>query len=587
MKDQPLTGTRQTQVGWWCVWLLLLATILLVWRQKPEVMTDAGTCLLAAEQYQQRENLDFHTLIEVNPKDLCREVSTRITWWPASYSAIPYGLRRAGLNWGQALQLVFLFGWGLGIWGWTRFFRRLLSPKLLPWIVAAFLTFRYTHANANVYDAGEFLFWALFPWVLLVNLQCMKPNRLNHWRSATAVLLAAIFTTMLVTVKYSAGLSALGIAIAWIVVVLRYQVSFDRLCWWIAGAVLGTLLVTLTGLLPSGNPGTVRSGIQWTALCWAPGAWTFAITDLESLVARLFLLDNQMSWLPAIGRYGDGQVTLLTPFTLGLLLSLWYLVRRDAQWSIDQHQEASSKEGEEGTLAPSTVWNPNLPRQQGQLIRTVVVVHLVVFTVALSGLIFFGSAIHMDSRFLRPASIAFLPWLLASIVQALQSPRQRTRLLGTVTLGLFLVIPVLYGTATATYKTVIRGSAAAARTGPLGIRHDLLDANGNAEAFYRELAELRSGPTTTYYLLEHALALPLAKQRILVEHAHLRSVEHLADKHYEGHPKDGVILVVPDNFSENGKLAAIQGSFVNIRKGHWKTSGLKSQPNWLVSISER
>ena len=580
MKDQPLTGTRQTQVGWWCVWLLLLATILLVWRQKPEVMTDAGTCLLAAEQYQQRENLDFHTLIEVNPKDLRQEVPTRITWWPASYSAIPYVLRRAGLNWGQALQLVFLCGWALGIWGWTCFFRRLLSPKLLPWIVAAFLTFRYTHANANVYDAGEFLFWALFPWVLLANLHCMKINRLNHWRSATAVLLAAVLTTLLVTVKYSAGLSALGIAIAWIVVVVRYQVPLDRLACWTAGALLGTLLVTLTGLLPTGNPGTVRSGIQWTAFCWAPGAWTFAITDLESLVARLFLLDNQASWLPAIGRYGDGQVTLLAPFTLGLLLSLWYLLRREAQ-------NATIKEDQERTLAASTVWNPSLPRQERQLIKTVVVVHLVVFTVALSGLIFAGSAIHMDSRFLRPAAIAFLPWLLASIVQALQSSQQRTRLAGTLTLGLFIVIPVLYGTATATYKTVIRGNTAIARTGPLGIRHDLLDPTGNAEAFYRELAGLRSGPTTTYYLLEHALALPLAKQPILVEHAHLRSLEHLTDKRYHGHPKDGVILVLPGNFAQNGKLAAIQSSFIDIQEDHWKTSSLKTQPNWLVSISER
>ena len=146
--------------------------------------------------------------------------------------------------------------------------------------MAAFLTFRYTHANANVYDAGEFLFWALFPWVLLANLHCMKINRLDHWRSVTAVLLAAVLTTLLVTVKYSAGLSALGIAIAWIVVVVRYQVPLDRLACWTAGALLGTLLVTLTGLLPTGNPGTVRSGIQWTAFCWAPGAWTVSYTHL-------------------------------------------------------------------------------------------------------------------------------------------------------------------------------------------------------------------------------------------------------------------------------------------------------------------
>ncbi len=575
MKDQPLAGTRNTLLGWWCVWLLLLATLLLVWRQKPEVMTDAGTCLLAAEQYQQRKELPFHTLLEVNPKNLDQEIPTRITWWPASYSAIPYVLRQTGLNWGQSLQLVFLAGWAVGIWGWTCFFRRLLSPKLLPWIVAAFLTFRYTHANANVYDAGEFLFWALLPWVLLANIQCMKTDRLNHWRPVSAVLLAALLTTLLVTVKYSAGLSALGIAIAWIFVVLRHQVPLQRFGWWLVGAILGTLFVTQTGLLSSGNPGTVRNGMQWTVLCWAPGAWTFAITDLESLVARLFLLDNQQSWLPAIGRYGDGQVAFLSPFTLGLVLSLWYLLRRETATNHSNHVSAES----------NSAWNPSLSFQHRQLIKTVVVVHLVSFTIVLSGLILAGSAIHMDSRFLRPAAIAFLPFLLAGIMQAFQSTQQRTRMVGTISLGLFIVIPALYGTATATYKTIIRGSTGSAKTGPLGIRHDLLDSTGNAQEFYKELATLRSGATTTYYLLEHALALPLAKQRILVEHAHLRSREHLAGKRYRGHPKDGIILVLPENFAQNGKLAAIQDSFVDIRKNRWKTTRMKSQPSWLVSIS--
>jgi len=158
-------------------------------------------------------------------------------------------------------------------------------------------------------------------------------------------------------------------------------------------------------------------------------------------------------------------------------------------------------------------------------------------------------------------------------------------MVGTITLGLFIVVPVLYGTATAAYKTIIRGNTASAKTGPLGIRHDLLDSTGNAKEFYQELVALRSGPTTTYYLLEHALALPLAKQRILVEHAHLRDREHLAGKQYRGNPKDGVILVLPGNFAQNGKLAAIQNSFIDIQKGHWKTRRLKSQPSWIVSIS--
>ena len=67
----------------------------------------------------------------------------------------------------------------------------------------------------------------------------------------------------------------------------------------------------------------------------------------------------------------------------------------------------------------------------------------------------------------------------------------------------------------------------------------------------------------------------------------VRSLQHLADKRYRGHPQDGIILVVPSKFSQNGKLAAIQDSFIDIQAGHWKTSRLQSQPNWLVSISER
>ncbi|HIA18052.1 MAG TPA: hypothetical protein EYN70_01300 [Planctomycetaceae bacterium] len=571
MNNKPSQGTMQSQIGWWCVWALVFATVLVALRQPPEVMTDAGHCMLAAEQHYQRENLEFHTLIQADPKDLQGpEVSIPITWWPASYSFLPYLGRLSGLNWGRSLQLIFLIGWSLGVWGWTCFFRRLLSPAILPWAVAAFLVFRYTHANANVYDGGEFLFWSLFPWILLVNLHAMQTSALDGWRSATTVTLAAVVTVLLVLVKYSAGLSALGIAVAWVVVAFRYQVPRNRLCFWVAGAVLGVLLVIPGGLLPSGNPSNVgeEERIQWTALCWAPGAWTFAITDLESLVARLLISDRQTSLLPAIGRFGDGQIAWLTPVTLGLLLGLWYRLRRE------RHKVESLR-----------AWNPLLPFDQRTLIRAVVVVHLITFSVVLSGLILAGSKIHMDARFLRPAAIAFLPWLLVGIVQAIRSSSFPTRLVGVATLGLFIVIPALYGAATATSKTVVRGSAAAARTGPLGIRHDLLGKDGNAKRFYENLKKLQKGPTTTYYLLEHALALPLAEERILIEHAHLRTREHLASKQYKGIPEDGVILVVPGHFEDNGKLATIQGSFIDIKEGHWETSSLKSQPNWLVSIS--
>ena len=566
MTLEPAPATPRTRIGWGCVWFLGLATVLVIFRQPPEVMTDAGTCLLAAEQFHQRGNIDFHTLVETNANQLDQEVATPITWWPASYAGFPYLFRSLGFNWGQSLQIVILVGWLLGTWGWTRFFRLLLSPAILPWFVATFLMFRYTHANANVYDAGEFIFWAFFPWVLLVNLQAMQTVRVHHVRASILIALAGILTTLLVTVKYSAGLSALGIAMGWIFVVWRHQVPRRQLGFWILGAGLGTILVSLSGLLPSGNPGTVRSGIQWTALCWGPGAWTFAMTDLESLVARL-VLNQPTSWLPAIGRYGDGRITLLTPVTLGLLLGVWFMGRREGK-----------------VTDPTDTWNCSLSSPDRSRVQGVVVVHLVTFTVVLTGMIFAGSAIHMDSRFLRPAAIALLPWVIAGIVKAIHSSQFSTRLVGYATLGLFIVIPAGYGATTAVYKTLIRGQGAAARTGPLGIRHDLLAEAGNADAFYKELQPLQTGPTTTYYLLEHALALPLAKQPVIIEHAHLRNGKHLAGKRYLGRPVGGIVMVVPRRFTDNGKLTTIQESFIDIHE--WQTRGLESQPGWLVSISQ-
>ena len=45
-----------------------------------------------------------------------------------------------------------------------------------------------------------------------------------------------------------------------------------------------------------------------------------------------------------------------------------------------------------------------------------VIIHLVGFSFVLAGLLVRGSAIHLDTRFLRPAAIAVMPWVIPPLI---------------------------------------------------------------------------------------------------------------------------------------------------------------------------
>ena len=82
------------------------------------------------------------------------------------------------------------------------------------------------------------------------------------------------------------------------------------------------------------------------------------------------------------------------------------------------------------------------------------------------------------------------------------------------------------------------------------------------------------------------MALPLADQRLLIQHAHLQTVEHLLNKKpYRGCPPGGVLLVLPEEFVANGKLAAIEKSFQDVVD--WHPLPLDSQPGWIMRRGTR
>ena len=541
-----------TRVAWFLVVLTGFLSIAAAIVQRPNLDTDAGTCILAAEQYQLGRSDRFHQLVDVDPDDLSQDRIRRITWWPPSYSIPAILGKQAGLNWGQSVQFSYLFFWSVGILGWTFLFRRLVSERLLPWLVLSLLLFRYCHVAGYLYEGGELMYWSLFPIVILLNLSALE-RREGGFHLA---ILAGLATPCLVLLKYSAGISALGIGSCWLLMVRTRQTSLSRLGCWTAAAVVASATILLGGQLPTGNPATSSGQWQWAALAWGPGAWTFAMSDLESLV-RFLAIQPGRNFLPGIGGgIQGGQIALVSPVTLGVVAWLLVHSRRRQLPAVAVGSERSRSMAEK-----------------------VLVVHLLVFTLVLTGLILSGGAIHMDARLLRPAALAVLPLLVVRASEVIRSGDRMARYSGATFLLLLVIIPATYGAATLVDKSVFRSRSAANQSGPAGIRHDLLDKDGDALQFYQEVSGA-AGEESVIYMIDPGMALPLARQRLLIEHAHLRTLAHLKSKQYRGTPPGGVLLVLPAEFTSNGKLTVIKNSFPGVT--HWQPVALDSQEGWIL-----
>lgn len=537
-----------TRLGWILAMAAILATLLGTLWQRPNLDTDAGTCLLAARQKQVGITDQFHTLVTVDPQHLEQPpLARRITWWPPSYVLLPSLAHSCGLDWGRSLQFSFLVFWLFGVVAWLLLFRQLVSANILPWLLLAALLFRSTHAAGYLYEGGELMYWALLPAILLLNYAAIRSDRPPQ----KLLVIAGFLTPCLVLVKYSAGISALAVGLSWLLLLRLGRVSVKSLCCWGGAAAAASLAIVLAGQLPAGNPAEGDGHLQWAVLAWIPGAWTFAMSDLESLV-RFLAVHPDRPWLPAVGRFQDGHIAFLSPLTLLLVGWLFYQQRRST---------------------------PDSTSRSANILEILLVSHLVLVSLLLALLIFMGAAIHMDSRFLRPAALAILPILVRQAVAARHSQHPPARMAGIGFLLVLVALPAAYGLGTLAEKTLIRSRTASQKVGPEGVRHDLLNGAGSAERFY---AQWRAAGTeeTVYYLIDPAMGLALADRRLLIEHAHLRTPDYLVQRQYHGRPAGGVLLAVPRTMQEDGRLSLIQKSFVDVSS--WEMLAAGRDVGWIL-----
>lgn len=555
--ERPVAASqRLQQAGWLSVILVLSVSLYACFAQPPAVATDVGTYLLANATNPSRNPT---ILSSVDPQDLSLNRHQRLTWWPESYGAIPEFVEQSAttlgfnLNTGQTVQWTTLIGWLVGVSLWFWFFKLICPPRTLPWIFLCLLTARYSHANFYLYDGGEFLYWATFPAVLLLNYKAVTTDQSKIYSAYLAAGAGAV-TPMLVLLKYSAGLSSVGFGVAWLWLLYKNRISKRLFVNWTVNAGTIAFFIFWLGLIPEGNPTQVDSAVQWTPLLWISGAWLFAMTDLGTLLNK-FTVDV----LPDMGSHHDGSEGWLF---LPLVLLLW--------WVLKQHLSA------EPDRNPTHIKTING--------RPLLVGHLIGFSFILLVLLIGGSAIHMDTRFLRPAAIAVLPLTLLTLWNARSSSRRLVRIAASALLAILTLIPSIYGIAALGHKSFIRAQYAEALTDPVGLRHDLLSLEGDGVRFFQELENMTTADDVIY-ILEPSMGIPLNNRRLLVEeHAHLRSIDDLAARTYQGMPNGKLYLPLPKQLVTDGRAEVIKNSFRDI--SHWHQTAITSQPDWLLLVGQ-
>ncbi len=545
----PNTASNRIRyAGWVLVSLVSAVTLLSMFLTPLGLATDIATYTLANAQYDAGQSNNPNVLVSVDPQNLSLNRETTLTWWPRSYGSVPrvtkqvVGYFGIHLNEGQTMRWLVRLGWLLAIFLWTCFFQQSTSRNALPWLIAILMCARYSTANLFLFDGGEYFYWCVFPAVLLVNFAAIK-NRSSNARTIVLAMLAGFCAPCLVFCKYSAGLSAVAFGVAWMWMVYRKQIRPNQLFYWAVGAATATAIVFWLQWLPSGNPTQIDSPMQWTPILWGLGAWLFAMTDLGTLVNK-FTVDI----LPAMGNHHDGsEGWLFLPFIFLVLLTL----RR-----------------ENGKT--NAIINP--------IGRQFAVIHLIGFTLLLVAMLVRGSAIHMDTRFLRPAAIALMPWIIPPLAsRVVDGIKKSIRISAGVLLVLLVIVPCAYGVGAMWKK-----ASSLANVGPNGLRHASLDEKMDSTMFFADLLAVSSSDDVIY-VIDPALGIPLVSRRLFTEeHASLRTKEELAQRTFNGRPQGRLLIPLPKFMIDDGRAIAIRDSFKDI--SHWTTSEIRGQPYWILLI---
>lgn len=559
---------------WTAVGVVAVVTIMGALKQSPAVSLGSSWGVLAAEQAARGYGGTPTAVRMADPGDLSRSRLMPITWEAPSNGWAPYIFRSTGMNLGEALRTTFLAAWAFSALGWIGVFYQLgVRGARLAALALVFVATRFVHSSSATYEGGEVLLLATFPWALLLTLFAWRPA--SKVDAAGFSFSAGLFLPILALVKSSAAVPAGAVGIAWILQTARGGVSWKRLAIFSVGFGAGSLLLNAWG-----NLGTQSPFPPWEehAANW-DGLWFFADlplapTDLDAMLRWLLMHPSRPVPEGEILLAGCGGALLLALLLLALL--------RPAK---EQRVATGAANPRETTLREklAEAWSAFRALSGPQMLALTM---LLAVPAGFSALALGGSALAPDPRFLRPAALMGLAVGLDWLWARWRSERPISRGLALLLLGALFVAPLIYGLTTLVDKTLIRAPTNRGLVGMCGVRLDALPPGVRAADFREDLLHLVGGRRAVYWVPTPTIATEFVEERLLVTQALFQSSEALSHLKYRGRPEGGVLVVYPDAFAGDGRLARVLRAFRDIPAAAWTQHRLPRCPGWNAAFAE-
>ena len=535
--------TTKPRLGFAVMGAILFVQFALVISTPKNVSWDPSYGLLAAQQRLSGVSPSIFTLVEVDAAQITQVSAQPVSWWAPGYQAIPYALRFDTFNWGVALNLTLGVVLVIGSIGWFIYFAQVLgSAGLALWLSAAVGLTRFRWTMVLTYDGGDQLIWGASPWVLITAAAALRLTQKGaSTRAAVLSGLSGAMGASLFALKYSGIFVAIGVGAVFSMICLRHRYWMTIL---LAGAsFLGVILILgpPQGPNPANTLDPEMAGILRALAGF--GLPAIGVTDLDRLLG-VVLAKTSLSGASAL---------IGTGLSLGILFGVVAYVRGNSRPLI---------RGDRVLIELA--------------IGGVIVDFLILFLLNLK-----GANVGLAARFGRVSGFLLLPLLVAVWQGMLHENRSIWRAFAALGILAILILPMLLGTARQLPNIIDRLDHGASVTDVDGIVNVHLTPGTDVHAFYAEVES--TAPNSVLYTIYPQMAFPLARRPlILVEAEELETPATLSKRRYYGRPADGVALLLPVTFEHNGKLEAIQASFVDIPQ--FVRHELPVDPKWALWV---
>jgi hypothetical protein len=525
---------------------ILLVQLVSIIITPKNVSWDPSYGLMAAQQYIAGRSASIFTLAEAEPAQITQISPHPVPYWAPLYQAVPYVLRFGVFDWGVALKMTLGLVLIIGSIGWFVYFAQVLgSVGLALWLSAIVALTRFRWTMALTYDGGDQLIWGASPWVLIIAAAALRVAKKHSTCAAALSAMAGATGASLFALKYSGIFVVIGAGVVFGLICLQHR--FWRRILFAGVGFLTVIGAILWAGFPQATTVAVSTHEQMNILRATAsfGLPAIGVTDLDRIL-RAILANNSL----------NGE---FIPAFIGVGLSLVMIVGLV-------------------TFVAS--------RSAPLIIGDRVLVYLVIGAVIADLLIMFvlilsGSNVSLDGRFGRVSGLLLLPIFVIVWRAMLRAHRSIWPAFAVMTALTVLILPTTLGTARQLPNLIDRLEHAASETDLEGVVNPYLTPRTNVQAFYAEIKSI--APNSVLYTIYPQMAFPLPQRPlILVEAEEDETQASLSSRLYHGRPISGVVLLLPVWFEHNGKLQAIEASFVDIHQ--FVRHELLTDPKWALWV---